>query len=180
MLKQNKINTKEWKRFKLYDENLFEIFSGTKLDKRNMTTLEPVINFVGRSNLNNGVSEKVDLIDNIEPYKSGDITLALGGSLGSCFIQKEPFYTSQNVNVLRAKKDISLNCKFFIATMIFKESQTYYQSFENELNKHIKKDFSILLPIDENNKPDWSYMEKFITDIENDYSKLKDILQRQE
>ena len=98
-----------------------------------MTTLNPSINFVGRSNLNNGITEKVDYINGIEPYQKGDITLALGGHyLGSCFIQPKEFYTSQNVNVLRAKKDISFNCKAFISTMIFKESQAYYKAFEDE------------------------------------------------
>ena len=119
--KPSKINVRSWKRFYLYDENLFEIFSGTKLDKKNMTTLNPSINFVGRSNLNNGITEKVDYIDGIKPYQKGDITLALGGHyLGSCFIQPKEFYTSQNVNVLRAKKDISFNCKVFISTMILR------------------------------------------------------------
>lgn len=162
-IRYDKVDTSKWKRFNLYDDNLFEIFSGNKLDKKNMTSIEPSINFIGRSSLDNGVTEKVDRIENVEPYKSGDMTLALGGHyLGSCFIQKEPFYTSQNVNVLRAKNNISFNCKLFISTMIFKESQLYYKAFVNELNRHINKDFSILLPIDINGKPDWNYMENFI------------------
>ena len=161
-----KINIENFRRFNLYDDNLFEIFSGNKLDKKNMTEIKPTINFVGRSNLNNGITSKVDRIVNIEAYEAGDMTLALGGHyLGSCFIQKEPFYTSQNVNVLRAKSNISFNCKMFIATMIFKESQLYYKAFENELNRHIKKDFSILLPVKSDNTPDWDYMEKYIENI---------------
>lgn len=160
-----KINIEKFRKFNLYDKSLFEIFSGNKLDKKNMTEIRPTINFIGRSNLNNGITSKVDRIINIEPYKAGDMTLALGGYLGSCFIQKEPFYTSQNVNVLRAKNNISINCKIFIATMIFKESQLYYKAFEDELNRHIKKDFSILLPVKNDNTPDWDYMEKYIEKI---------------
>ncbi|QOW61039.1 restriction endonuclease subunit S [Treponema pedis] len=164
-----RIDTKKWKRFHLYDDSLFEVFAGTKLDKKNMTSINPNINFIGRSNLNNGVSEEVDYITNIEPYKKGDITLALGGHyLGSCFIQNKPFYTSQNVNVLRAKKDISFNCKLFITTMIFKESQTYYKAFEDELNRHIMTDFSILLPIDKDEKPDWNFMDNLIGNIKSE------------
>lgn len=123
-------------------------------------------------------AEKVDRIENIEPYKPGDMTLALGGHyLGSCFIQKEPFYTSQNVNVLRARKDISFNCKLFISTMIFKESQLYYKAFENELNRHVNKGFSILLPVDKNGDPDWGYMENFIEEkYQYTYEMLDSIL----
>lgn len=127
-----------------------------------MTTLNPNINFVGRSNLNNGIAEEVDYINGIEPYKKGNLTLALGGYLGSCFIQPKEFYTSQNVIVLKPKLNISYYCKLFLSIIIFKESQTYYKAFNDELNRHIKTDFSILLPIDKNEKPDWNYMNEYI------------------
>ena len=45
--------------------------------------------------------------------------------------------------------------------MIFKESQTYYKAFENELNRHIKRDFSIGLPVKSDNSPDWQYIEDY-------------------
>ena len=61
----------------------------------------PAINFVGRSNFNNGITQKVNEIHGLKPFDSGCLTLALWGAyLGSCFIQEEPFYTSQNVVVL--------------------------------------------------------------------------------
>lgn len=65
----------------------------------------PSVNFVGRANANNGVTDYIDRIDGLEPYKAGYMTISLGGEyLGSCFIQDKPFYTSQNVNVLIPKK----------------------------------------------------------------------------
>ena len=66
----------------------------------------------------------VNEIKELPPYKAGCLTLALGGAyLGSCFIQEEPFYTSQNVVVLIPKENITFEAKQFIATAIFKESQ---------------------------------------------------------
>jgi putative S-cspCI len=132
-----------------------------------MTAISPKVNFIGRSNFNNGITEKVDLIKGIEPYEAGNLTLSLGGAyLGSCFVQKEPFYTSQNVVVLIPKLRMSEYCKKFIATMVFKESQTYYKAFENELNRHIKSDFSIYLPVKTDNSPDWEYMETYMRNLE--------------
>lgn len=132
-----------------------------------MTTVNPTINFIGRSNFNNGITEKVDFIGNVEPYSAGNLTLSLGGAyLGSCFLQKEYFYTSQNVVVLQPKKNISEKCKLFIATMIFKESQMYYKAFEDELNRHIKTDFSILLPVKKDKTPNREYMENFVDILE--------------
>ena len=61
---------------------------------------------------------------------------------------------------------MSWESKFFISTMVFKEAQTYYKAFENELNRHIKKDFSILLPTKEDETPDFAYMENYIKELE--------------
>ncbi len=164
---QTVIDTTKWKRFCLYDERLFIIDSGNKLDKSKMTSTNPKINFVGRSSVNNGVTGIVDSIEGEKAYKSGNMTLALGGEhLGSCFVQEKDFYTSQNVNVLIPRNEMSLNVKLFISFIIYRESRTYYKAFEDELNRHIKTDFSILLPIDQDGNPDWKYMEKFVENIQ--------------
>lgn len=159
-----KINTTKWSNFHLYD--IFDIDSGTKLDKAKMDTTIPKVNFVGRSNFNNGITQKVNEIRGLKPYKSGYLTLALGGAyLGSCFIQEEPFYTSQNVVVLISKEDITFEAKQFIATAIFKESQNNYRAFIKELNAHIKRDFIIKLPVTVDGIPDYDYMTEFISKI---------------
>ena len=160
---RSKIITATWKRFHLYDENLFIIDSGTKLDRVKMTDKKPSINFVGRANANNGVTDFIDEIEGLKPYDAGCLTISLGGEyLGSCFIQEKPFYTSQNVNVLIPKHPISDYCKRFISTMIFKEGRLRYKAFVDELNRHMKTDFNILLPVTSDNKPDWDYMEKYM------------------
>lgn len=161
------IDVSEWKRFHLYDDNLFDINMGTKLDKAKMTEVNPTVNFVGRANANNGITTCVDEIDDIKPYEAGLMTLSLGGEyLGSCFIQDKPFYTSQNVIVLKPKHEMSRYVKQYIATIIFRESQLHYKAFIYELNRHIKTDFSIPLPVDSNGNIDLDYMEQFMTYIE--------------
>lgn len=159
-----KVDTSKWLDFHLYD--IFEIDTGTKLDKAKMDTTNPKINFVGRSNFNNGITQKVNEIKELPPYKAGCLTLALGGAyLGSCFIQEEPFYTSQNVVVLIPKENITFEAKQFIATAIFKESQNNYRAFIKELNAHIKRDFIIKLPVISDGTPDYDYMTEFISNI---------------
>lgn len=159
-----KVDTSKWLDFHLYD--IFEIDTGTKLDKAKMDTTNPKINFVGRSNFNNGITQKVNEIKELLPYKAGCLTLALGGAyLGSCFIQEEPFYTSQNVVVLIPKENITFEAKQFIATAIFKESQNNYRAFIKELNAHIKRDFIIKLPVISDGTPNYDYMTEFISNI---------------
>ena len=111
------------------------------LIKTTVISSSPKVDFIGRSNFNNGVTEKVDLIEDIKPYEAGNLTLSLGG-----------VYLEY--------------CKKFIATVIFKESPTYYKAFENELNRHIKRDFSICLPVKSDNSPDWQYMEEYMKKLE--------------
>ena len=155
------INNSNWKKFHLYD--LFDIDPGTKFDKIKMKTDNPSVNFVGRSNVNNGVTCFVNEVEGVEPFSSGYMTLALGGAyLGSCFIQKKPFYTSQNVVVLIPKFSMSFEVKQFISSAIFKESQNNYKAFIKELNAHIKKDFVIMLPVKPDKTIDTDYMEKTI------------------
>ena len=164
---RKKIDIALWKRFHLYDDSLFTIDSGTKLDKVKMTNNNPSINFVGRANANNGVTDYIDEIDGLKPYDAGCLTISLGGEyLGSCFIQEKPFYTSQNVNVLIPRHTMSDYCKKFIATMIFKEGRLHYKAFIDELNRHMRTDFSILLPVTSNGKPDWDYMEQYMQKTE--------------
>ncbi len=160
----NLLDVSEWQEFHIYD--IFDIDSGTKLDKAKMDTSVQEICFVGRSNFNNGITQKVKKIEGLEPYPGGCLTLALGGAyLGSCFVQEEPFYTSQNVVVLIPKFNLSFLCKQFIATVIFRESQNNYQAFIKELNAHIKRDFVIKLPIKSKDSIDFDFIELYMTKI---------------
>ena len=128
-----------------------------------MTDYKPSVNFVGRANANNGVTDYIDAIPGLKPYDAGLMTISLGGEyLGSCFVQDKPFYTSQNVNVLIPKRPMSDACKRFIGTVIFRESQLHYKAFSDELNRHMKRDFSILLPALPDDTPDFSYMETYM------------------
>ena len=176
--KNKKLDIAQWKPFHLYD--LFYIDSGTKMDRIAMKYDNPSVNFVGRSGVNNGVTAVVDKVKDYEPYKAGNLTLALGGAyLGSCFVQKEDFYTSQNVIVLIPKEEMSFETKQFICSVIFKEGNMHYKAFIDELNRHIKTDFSINLPITAEGKPDYIYMDKYMNNLLNNakckYNFLKEL-----
>lgn len=52
-------------KFHLYDDSLFSIDMGTKLDRVKMTETHPSVNFVGRANTNNGITACVDAIEHL-------------------------------------------------------------------------------------------------------------------
>ena len=171
------LNVDEWKYF--YLKNICDISMGNKMDWSAMTMDNPEVNFVGRSADDNGVAGKVDFVDGVEPYNSGCITVALGGSLGAAYVQNEKFYTSQNVSVLKFEDSVSDGTKLFISCLIMNESKYKYFPFGRELNTHIRTDFGFTLPIKHNPDgtpyidpnhtysedgyvPDWQFMEDYM------------------
>ena len=49
--------------------------------------------------------------------------------------------------------------------MIFKEGNTHYKAFIDELNRHIKTDFTIKLPVNQYDEPDFDYTDEYIEKI---------------
>ena len=174
------INTEKWKEFYLH--KILNVTMGNGIDANKTTDFEPKINYVSRDSNGNGVVGVVDEIAGQEPFPAGAMSVALGGSfLGSCFIQKKPFYTAQNVAVLQEKEPLSLHIKLFISSLIRNECKIKYLAFGRELNSHIRKDFTIKLPVlkkenelvidddkiySENGLvPDWKLMEEIIKNL---------------
>lgn len=145
--------------------DIVDITYGNKFDLQNMTFNAPSINFISRTALNNGVSAKVDRICEVEPYPEGCLTVALGGSIGATFYQNTPFYTAQNIAVIQFKENIPFLSKLYLCQIIKFEVKNKFRAFGRELNRHIKADFSVQLPIDENGCPNWKFMETFIKSL---------------
>lgn len=173
---KKKVDTRKWGKFHLYD--IFSICMGNKFDRSKMCEVDEGINFVGRSALTNGVACTVTSVEDkkgntVQPYPAGDITIALGGSIGAAFVQDREFYTSQNVCVLHTDSpSITERVKWFVAASIT-ASCGNYEAFTNELNRHIRTDFIIRLPMDKTGQPDWAYMEEYMRKVEE---KAKNVL----
>lgn len=132
-------------------DDLFYVYSGSKLDFGKQTESEEGINFVSRNSNNNGVVGKVILEKNMKVFKKGDITVPLGGSyLLSAFVQDEDFVTAQNVNVLRPKEKMTEIEKWFYCYAL-RLNRFKFSAFGREVNKYIKE---IELP---DKIPQWVY-----------------------
>lgn len=174
------VDSNNWRYFYLH--RLFDTEMGNGIDAVATTNYNPKYNYVSRDSNGNGVVAFIDEIEGETPFPAGAMSLALGGSfLGSCFIQKEPFYTAQNVGILKEKEPLSIHSKLFVATLIRNECKTKYQAFGRELNSHFRKDFAIKLPVkvdssgvlydenklysDEGFIPDWEWMDRYIKSL---------------
>jgi hypothetical protein len=121
--------------------DLFHIIYGNKFDLNKMTLSTDqatAVNFVGRSSQNHGVSAQVERIQDCEPFPDGLITVALGGSkLLSSFVQERPFYTAQNVAVLKPKSELSFSEKIYYC-MCIRHNRFRYSAFGREANRTLK------------------------------------------
>lgn len=166
MMMKNNYDTSSWEEFLLSE--IFEIEYGNKFDLNKMKESSIMdIAFVSRTASNNGVCSWVERVDGIEPYPANSLTIALGGSIGSTFLQPKHFYTGQNVAVLldkEGKEILSREEKLFLAMLIKKECEYRFVAFGRELNKHIKTDFTIRLP-SKKHEIDWNKIDALSKDI---------------
>jgi hypothetical protein len=129
-------------RFKMKRLNeLFTVTYGSKLDLNKMTPrslADGGVSFVGRSSQNHGVSGTVERIPDIEPFPSGAITVALGGTkILSSFIQERPFYTAQNVAVLSPNFEMTFSEKLYVCLCI-RHNRFRYSAFGREANRTLR------------------------------------------
>jgi hypothetical protein len=133
---------------------LFKVKHGSKLDLNKMEECAPgngAIVFVGRSGERNGLAAFVKKLDNLDPFDSGLITVALGGSALSSFVQPRPFYTAQNIDVLTPLALMSIDVKLYYCLCI-EANRFRYSTYGREANRTLK---TILVPALES-LPEWT------------------------
>lgn len=151
------LNTNDWVEFSLSE--LFEI-SGSKT-----TPIEELKGYgIGKypyittKATNNGA-------DGFFDYQSekGNCLVIDSAVLGYCTYQELPFSASDHVEILRPKFVMNQYIAMFLVTLI--NQDTYRYSYGRKRSqKQIRRDV-IKLPIDENGKPNWSLMEKYIKSL---------------
>ncbi|MDR2046944.1 MAG: restriction endonuclease subunit S [Clostridiales bacterium] len=145
------------KLFKIME--LFIIHKGTRLTKDEM--VDGSTNYLGAIDNNNGVRQQIDALPK---FQGNYITVNYNGSVGEAFYQNQPFWASDDVNVLELKNHV-LNEKIalYIITVIRANRNKF--SYGRKWTMEKMREEEILLPIDKNNSPDWNYMEKYISDL---------------
>lgn len=92
---------------------LFEITYGNGLELVKLPKDSAGVNFVARTQKNNGIVAKVRKQIVEPPFHKGQITVAVSGSVMESFLQPEDFYTAFHVMVLRSKIEMTDEIKLF-------------------------------------------------------------------
>ena len=152
-----------WKEFCLGD--WFEIKKGKRLTAEDQAPGSNL--YIGAVDSNNGVTNHIAQ----DPQHEGNtITVNYNGSVGESFYQPDPFWATDDVNVLylkpRAKYNMNVYIGLFIATVIRHEKYRFSYGRKWTL-KNMKKSI-IRLPADSDGNPNWVYMENYMRGLYSD------------
>lgn len=158
--KKTAVDISQWKEFEI--GKLFDVVKGTRLTKANMR--EGNNRFIGSSAMCNGLTTQIGNDEKLHPANT--ITVCYNGSVGETFYQDEPFWASDDVNVLYPKFDMNENIGLFIAPLIRSIGQRY--AFVDKWRLDIMKKDCIKLPIDGKGNPDWTYIDSYMQSVIQD------------
>lgn len=100
--------------------DLFDIRYGHSLELNHLHRVQAPhgVNFVSRTDKNNGVSGRVEVPAGVVPGAAGEMTVALGGSPLATFVQPEPFLCGRDVAILSPIGPMTTAEKIWWATQI--------------------------------------------------------------
>lgn len=152
-----------WIAFQL--DELFDIkATKSSIDKKNLVKEAGTIPYITRTDKNNGIDMLVCEQPGYDMDEGNVITIGLDTQ--TAFYQSMPFYTGQNIQVLRHP---ALNR--YVASFILIPIKNLMEKFNwggNGATLSRLKRSKILLPVKEDNSPDWTFMENFMRNVEND------------
>lgn len=142
-------------------DDIFYHSRGRRLTRLNQ--IDGNIAYVSSTKFNNGVDNYITPPEYMKIYNNC-ITIANSGSVGSTFYHDYDFVASDHVTVLWLKdRQLSKKIAMYLVTLLEKLGDNYF--FNREMSdKRISKDY-IKLPITEEGKVDWTYIEEFMDSI---------------
>lgn len=153
------LSTVNWGSFKLVD-----IFDGIKRGRRLKKNdhIHGLIPYISSTANNNGIDGFVSNEVGVRTYDNC-LTIANSGSVGSSFYHPYKFVASDHVTHLKNEKFNQYHYLFLCA--LLKRNSVKY-NFNREITDYRISKETILLPLsDNNNEPDWDYIESYVKNL---------------
>lgn len=142
-----------WRSFMLNE--LFTIKKGKRVTKA--ARMPGNTRFIGASDRNNGITDMCSL----EPiFEAGTLSIPYNGSVGYSFFQDEPYFASDDIQVLVPKEGITKWAMLFVSTIIRHEKNRFTYGYKWNMAR--MKKTTIRLPATLEGAPDWAYMERYM------------------
>lgn len=161
------------KKFRI--DELFLVEGTKSLDAGKLEFVNDGINFIGRTNENNGIQGKIK-IQSFEPNAKNTITATVIGNYKYVKFQEEPYYCSQNINKLTPLFNIDKLLALYFCTLISKFT-SIWNGQQGGYKLEQLKSYQMSIPIIENPNPnhkytiddiDWQYIRNYVTELEYD------------
>lgn len=148
------LHEKEWGHFLIPD-----VFPNIQRGKRlkNADHVPGIIPYVSSTAKNNGVDDYVMATAGTRSF-SDCISLANSGSVGTAFYEPFEFVASDHVTSLK-REGTSKFAYLFLATTIERQGSNF--NFNREINDARIKKMQVMLPVTDEGKPDYKYMEQY-------------------
>lgn len=161
----------KWGTFILSD--VFDIDSTSSgIDKNKLVNIKGKIPYITRTDGNNGIDDFIGKQHEKYSKNEGNV-ITIGLDTQTVFYQPNyEFYTGQNIQILynkRLNKDNALFIILLLEKLLEKFNWGGYGATLTRLRKS-----RIMLPIDDNNDPDWNFMEAYMKKLE--YEKINEYL----
>ena len=161
------LKEKEWGEF--FVGKLFKLESGKSKGLNHLVKIDNGINYLGATNLNNGVLCQVKEVDNMIQAGNCIAFIRNGeGSMGYSVYKAEKFIATSDISV-GYSENLNRNIGLFITTIADGVRGKYNFGYKRSSTR-LKKEI-LILPINKDNKPDYEYMENYMKKLE--YKKLQ-------
>nr|WP_249641564.1 MULTISPECIES: restriction endonuclease subunit S [unclassified Enterococcus] len=157
------LHSVHWKEFPI--KTISEIIqSGHDWESYNRVTgSQP---FIGSSALNNGITDYVDSSNREKYVGKNVIGVNRNGSVGYAFYHPYTAYFSGDTRFIKiADFSNNINVNLFITTMIMQQKDKYAYGYKMGTKRLSSQ--KIMLPVTNENIPDWQFMEDYIKSISN-------------
>lgn len=143
--------------------DVFNCVRGTRLIRVNQVPGE--IAYISSTKENNGIDDFINPPDDMIVYNN-KITLSNSGSVCYCYYHNYNFVASDHATIIWIKdENVTLNLYIALYLKPIFEAMRYKFNFGREISNKRLKNEKFKLPVDDEGKPDWEYMEKYIKSL---------------
>ena len=153
------LHSKKWKEFFVVD-----IFPSIQRGKRLIKDkqISGNVPYVSSTAMNNGVDNFIQYDSSKMRKYQNCLSVANSGSVGASFYEPFEYVASDHVTHLK-NDNFDKNIYLFISAMTKRWSQKY--NFNREINDLRISREKILLPVNNNDEPDYAYIEQYVNNI---------------
>lgn len=153
-----KLSDREWKDFAV--PYVFQnIQRGKRLKKADH--ISGIIPYVSSTANNNGVDAYIEATKGTRVFENC-ISLANSGSVGTAFYEPFAFVASDHVTSL--KRENTSQYVYLFLTAVLEQQKSNFD-FNREINDLRIKKMRIMLPVDDNDEPDYQFMEDYMKEL---------------